>query len=129
MLYCNNFLSTFHHVRIKDSTKFNAPDTLSPHYRGNGGSGATSSAGISIQSEFDLKTGEFLDLTLTEAVRNDQSDANETVGNICKNDLLIRNLGYFSTSVLQKIKTNEAFFYPDYIPLWRFTMKTMKKLI
>ena len=35
-----------------------------------------------------MKTGKFLDLTITEAVRNDQQDAKETAGNICKNDKL-----------------------------------------
>jgi len=110
MLYCEDFLSAFNHVRIKDSTKFIVPDNLASHFRGNGGSGDISSAGISIQYEFDLKTGEFLDLTLTEAVRNDQRDAKETAENVCKNDLIIRDLGYFSTAVLQKIGSKEAFF-------------------
>jgi len=108
LLYCEEFLSDFEHVRIKDSTKFTVPDNLTPHYKGSGGSG--SAAGISIQYEFDLKTGKFLDLTMTEAVRNDQQDAKETAENFCKNDLVIRDLGYFSIPVLQKIKEKEAFF-------------------
>ena len=41
--------------------------------------------------EFDLKTGNFLDLTLTEAVRNDQQDANETADNVCQGELTSRN--------------------------------------
>jgi hypothetical protein len=110
LLFCEDFLSSFNHVRIKDSTKFNVPDNLSSHYRGSGGSRDTSSSGISIQYEFDLKTGKFLDLAITEAVRNDQSDASETAENVCKNDLVIRDLGYFSTSVFQRIKDKEAFF-------------------
>jgi transposase len=57
-----------------------------------------------------LKTGEVLDLTITESVRNDQRDANETAENVCENDLIIRDLGYFSTSVLQKIGTRKAYF-------------------
>ena len=109
-LYCEEFLSSFNYVRIKDSTKFNVPDTLASHYRGNGGSADTPPAGICIQYEFDLKTGKFLDLNLTQAVRNDQSDANETVENVCKNDLVIRDLGYYSTSVLKEISSKEAFF-------------------
>jgi len=110
VLYNEGFLSKFNHVRIKDSTKFNVPQTLAPHYKGSGGSGDTSSAGISIQYEFDLKTGKFLDLNLTEAVRNDQRDADETVEDVCKNDLVLRDLGYFSISVFQRIIQQEAFF-------------------
>lgn len=110
LLYFEDFLSVFNHVRIKDSTKFNIPSNLASHFRGSGGSGYISLAGICIQYEFDLKTGKCLDLTLTEAIRNDQTDANETAANVCKNDLIIRDLGYFSTSVLQKISASEAFF-------------------
>jgi hypothetical protein len=110
VLYCEEFLSSFNHVRIKDSTKFNVPSNLKSHYKGSGGSGSVSEAGISIQYEFDLKTGKFLDLTMTEAIRNDQQDGKETVGDVCKNDLVLRDLGYFSTPVLQKINKKEAFF-------------------
>ena len=110
LLYCKEFLSDFNHVRIKDSTKFNVPSNLALHYKGSGGGGDTSDAGICIQYEFDLKTGKFLDLNVTEAVRNDQQDANDTAEDFCKNDLVIRDLGYFSTSVLQKIVEKEAFF-------------------
>ena len=105
MLYGEEFLNQFNHVRIKDSTTFKVPSNLADHYKGRG-----HSAGISIQYEFDLKTGKFLDLTLTEAVRNDQTDAGETVENMEKGDLIIRDLGYFSTSVLAKIDKNEAFY-------------------
>jgi hypothetical protein len=108
ILYCEAFLSDFIHVRIKDSTKFKVPSNLATHYKGSGGSGST--AGISIQYEFDLKTGKFLDLTLTEAIRNDQQDAKETAENVCKGDLVIRDLGYFSIPVLQQIIKQDAFF-------------------
>jgi len=110
MLYDDNFLSNFHHVRIKDSTKFNVPSNLASHYKGSGGNGSTSQAGISIQYEFDLKTGKFLDLNITGANRNDQHDATQTAENVCKEDLVIRDLGYFSTPVLKTFMKNEVFF-------------------
>ena len=106
MLISDNFLTDFNHVRIKDSTTFKVPDNLAAHYGGNGGG----VAGISIQYEFDLKTGQFLDLTITEACRNDQTDAGETSENICENDLVLRDMGYFSTSVLKKFDDKKAFF-------------------
>jgi hypothetical protein len=121
VLYREDFLSDFKHVRIKDSTKFNVPSNLKEHYQGSGGSGSVSEAGISIQYEFDLKTGKFLDLTITEAVRNDRQDAKETVENICKNDLILRDSGYFSTPVLQKIDEKEVFFLsrlPSNVPVY-----------
>jgi predicted small integral membrane protein len=106
MLICEGFLSDFNHVRIKDSTTFKVPDNLASHYGGNGGG----AAGISIQYEFDLKTGQFLDLTITEACRNDQTDSGETAENICENDLVLRDMGYFSTSVLRKFDDKNAFY-------------------
>jgi hypothetical protein len=114
VLYSEEFLRDFNHIRIKDSTKFKAPSNLEAHYKGCGGSGST--AGISIQYEFDLKTGKFLDLTLTEAIRNDQQDAKETADNVCKGDLVLRDLGYFSIPVLQKISQQEAFFLSKLLP-------------
>jgi len=110
ILYVGDFLKNYNHVRIKDSTKFNVPDNLAEHYKGSGGSGDCKKAGISIQYEFDLKTGISLDLNITEAVRNDQKDAKETSENFCENDLVIRDLGYFSTSVLSKIAEKKAYF-------------------
>ena len=106
MLISENFLTDFNHVRIKDSTSFKVPDNLAAHYGGNGGG----VAGIKIQSEFDLKTGKFLDLTMTEARRNDETDSSETVENICENDLVLRDMGYFSTSVLRKFDEKNAFY-------------------
>ena len=70
-------------------------------YRGSGGHGDISNAIISIQYEFDLKTGKFLDLQISEAMRNDQQDANETSDNIYENDFVILNLGYFSTAIFK----------------------------
>jgi hypothetical protein len=110
MLYSDKFLSSFHHVRIKDSTKFNIPGNLALHYKGSGGGGNTSEAGISIQYEFDLKTGKFLDLAITPATRNDQTDAAETAENVDKGDLVIRDLGYFSIPVFRKLMEKEAYF-------------------
>ena len=106
MLFSENFLMDFNHVRIKDSTKFTIPSNLAKNFRGNG----SNIAGISIQYEFDLKTGQFLDLTINEYVRNDQKDAGETSDNICENDLVVRDLGYFSVPVFKKIAKQKAFF-------------------
>jgi len=106
MLFSKEFFSDYHHVRVKDSTKFNIPGNLASNYPGNG----NGVAGISIQYEFDLKTGQFLDLTITEAIRNDQKDGSETAGDVCANDLVIRDLGYFSVGALKTIGQREAFF-------------------
>jgi transposase len=51
-----------------------------------------------------------MDLSITSGDRNDRRDAGETAENMEKDDLIIRDLGYFSTSVLKKCMEKEAFF-------------------
>lgn len=109
VLYDKGFLKEFGQVRIKDSTRFNVPANLAKTYRGSAGNATTSPAGISIQFEYDLKTGKILDLTLTPSVRNDQTDAAQTKDQVCAKDLIIRDLGYFSIDVLKSI-AGEAYF-------------------
>jgi len=99
-VFCADFLSQFNHVRIKDSTRFIVPDKLREHFKGSGGSQGTSNASVSIQYEYDLRSGKILDLNVTAGTRNDATDASETKMKINKGDLVIRDLGYFNLSVL-----------------------------
>lgn len=99
-IFCDDFLSQFNHVRIKDSTRFLVPDKLREHFKGSGGSQGISHASVSIQYEYDTRSGKILDLNVTSGTRNDATDANETKTKINKGDLVIRDLGYFNLSVL-----------------------------
>jgi hypothetical protein len=104
-----DFLKKFGRVRIKDSTRFDLPDRLKDKFPGFGGK-ITSEAGTSIQYEFDIKNGKMLDLDITSVKRTDYQDAGEKVSDIEKGDLVIRDLGYFSSDVLKQIMIQEAFF-------------------
>ncbi len=99
-IFCNDFLSLFNQVRIKDSTRFLVPDKLREHFKGSGGSQGISHASVSIQYEYDVRSGKILDLNVTSGTRNDATDASETKTKIEKGDLVIRDLGYFNLSVL-----------------------------
>lgn len=99
-VFCRDFLSQFNHVRIKDSTRFIVPDKLSEHFKGFGGSAGTSQASVSIQYEYDARSGKILDLNVTSGTRNDATDASETKAKIEKGDLSIRDLGYYKLPVL-----------------------------
>ncbi|MGE5457096.1 MAG: transposase, partial [Methanococcaceae archaeon] len=103
------FLSKFSRVRIKDGTRFDLPQRLREYFPGYGGK-ITSEAAACVQYEFDLKNRSLLDLDVTSAKRTDYQDAQEKVGQIEKGDLVIRDLGYFSTTVLRSIAEKEAFF-------------------
>ena len=95
--------------RLKDSTRFGLPESYSSVYKGHGGASKTESM-ISIQYEFDLLTGNHNDLKLTSGCRNDQTDSNESVASINEGELLIRDLGYITTTYLSKVNERNAFF-------------------
>lgn len=94
------WLGHFNSVRIKDCTKFVLPEEYANAMPGFGGVSSKSAAGI--QYEYDLKTGSILDLNITPANRTDSKDARDTQDNIKPNDLVIRDLGYYSIDVISK---------------------------
>jgi len=103
-----DMFAPFTGVRIKDSTKFVAPDNLAGDFACNGMGGHK--AGIKISYEFDLKTGKIIHLELFSANVQDLTDAQTTVDDIGAGELIIRDLGYIVTDVLQKIDLKKAFF-------------------
>jgi hypothetical protein len=87
------------------------PSGLASDYQICGGSShSRSKAGVSVQYEYDLQSGKITDLNITSGTRNDRTDSGETVNNLDKGDLTIRDLGYFSTPVFEKYEEKEAFF-------------------
>ncbi len=102
------FLDHFKRVRIKDSTCFQLPDNMKDKYAGSGGS--ASNAMVRIQFEYDYKTGEVIVLSVNEFIKQDKKDASESIDNIRKNDLVIRDLGYVVNNVLKEIERREASF-------------------
>jgi hypothetical protein len=110
-IYSDKLLSGFKRVRIKDSTKIMVPSNLESQYPGCGGDiRSPSKAGISIQYEYDLKSGEITDLNITPANRNDRADAGQSASNMEEGDLILRDLGYFSTEVLSTCLEKQVFF-------------------
>lgn len=113
------FLSSFSRVLIKDGTRFDLPQRLKEHFPGFGGK-FTSDAAACIQYEFDLKNQRLVDLDITSAKRTDYQDAKEKIEDIEKGDLIIRDLGYFSSEVLKSIIKKEAFFLSRLKPMLVF---------
>lgn len=99
----------FNRICIKDSSKFKLPGNLSLDYPGYGGS--FNCQGImNLQYEYDLLSGNWEKLEFTKATRNDQTDSRETLSEIKKKDLLIRDLGYITPIYLQEITKKKAYF-------------------
>jgi hypothetical protein len=103
-----NALQHFSSLKVKDSTRFQVPECFKEYYPGS--TGAASGAGVHIQFEFDILNGKVNDLTVTDALRQDMTDAQETTDAIEQGSLIIRDLGYFSTSVLEQIHQKEAYY-------------------
>jgi len=102
------WLKLFKRVLIKDSTKFDVSENLTQQLPGSGGN--ASKAGVRIQYEFDIKSGEVTDLTIAPANRQDTTDALATIGSVRAGDLAIRDLGYSVLSCFTAIQKAEAYF-------------------
>jgi hypothetical protein len=98
----------FNRVIIKDSTKFDIAKALWEKLPGFGG--CASNAGVCIQYEFNVKSGEVNDLSIHPARRPDNKDAIQTVDLVRSGDLTIRDLGYFALDYFTKIVKARAFF-------------------
>jgi len=98
----------FNRVCIKDSTKFDIHEQLEEWFPGF--KGCASSASACIQYEFDLKHGQVIDLDITPGNRPDAKDAQEKTWNIQKNDLIIRDLGYFALDALSEVQQAQAYY-------------------
>jgi hypothetical protein len=106
----NNITSSkFNRITIKDSTKFRLDKTLIDQYPGYKSFKKEYSL-MNIQYEFDIISGNWLSTELTKATRNDQLDSRETIKDIEKNDLCIRDLGYVTMPYLKGVINAEAYF-------------------
>lgn len=110
----NNILKKFNNVYLEDSTIIALPKALFEYFKGTVNQyGSTSQARV--QFRLELKTGRYANLGLLSYRNNDQSYSKEILKDIEPNDLIIRDLGYFSLDVFQKIINKKAFFITRYL--------------
>lgn len=95
-----------------DSTQITLPTELAELFKGSGG--AASTAGIKIQFYYDLKTGRF-NYEIQEGVNQDSKYSNNFVDALNKNDLIIKDLGYFNMEVFVDIANRDAY----YLSRWK----------
>ena len=102
-------LDSFNRVIVEDSTCFKLPKSLFdffpgaqlPHGRKSGGR---------LQLRIDLKTHTYQSLSLQSYCTNDQRFAPDILETLQRNDLIIRDLGYWSIIVFKKIVQCKAYF-------------------
>ncbi len=103
-----HMFSLFHRIRILDATVFQLPDTFAANYQGSGGSSNT--AGVKIQLEYDLLSGQFLHVQVGPGKNNDKTYGTACIHTVEKDDLCLRDLGYFDLKDLQAIHDKEAYY-------------------
>jgi hypothetical protein len=99
----------FKAVNIKDSSKFSLPTHYDNQYPCFGNFSKNNGL-MNIQYEYDLLSGNWISLELGNIKKNDQRNSNETVGNIVKGELYIRDLGYITPTYLKAVIGKEAYF-------------------
>ncbi|OUB25347.1 IS4 family transposase, partial [Bacillus thuringiensis serovar pirenaica] len=102
------YTSVFKRIRILDSTAFQLPDIFSTIYPGAGGCSHT--AGMKIQLEYDLLSGQFLHIHTGPGKQHDRTYGSLCVPTVAPNDLCIRDLGYFHLKDLQHIQDKKAYY-------------------
>lgn len=84
----------FDRIRIVDSTAFQLPKMYKEEYEGSGGS--SQPAGVKIQLEYELKTGNFMHIDVGPGKGNDNTFGSKIADTFRPKDLSLRDLGYFS---------------------------------
>ena len=100
--------SYFERIRILDSTTFQVPDRFASTYPGAGG--CSHKAGVKIQLEYDLLSGEFSDVKIEPGKRSDRAYGATRTGMIQKNELYIRDLGYFRLQDFKSIQDKQGYY-------------------
>jgi hypothetical protein len=100
--------SEFTRIRILDSTSFQIPPAYTSTYRGNGGGG--SEAGIKIQLEYDLLSGEFMEIDVDHGVSNDAKYGQRRTQTLEAGELALRDLGYHYIADLERMTESGAFY-------------------
>ncbi|USL16369.1 IS4 family transposase [Bacillus thuringiensis] len=107
-LFSSSYNFIFKRIRILDSTAFQLPDVFSSTYPGAGG--CSHKAGVKIQLEYDLLSGQFLHIHTGPGKQHDRTYGSLCVPTVKANDLCIRDLGYFHLKDLQHIHDKKAYY-------------------
>lgn len=99
----------FKRVLLGDSTTLLLPQNLAEEFPGNVSRGQQKAV-ARLQCVINIKSMQWLQLSLKAFTNNDQSASCEVLGLLKKGDLLIRDLGYFVLKALAGIIEKKAFF-------------------
>ncbi|WP_258881177.1 transposase [Clostridium tagluense] len=84
----------FKRIRILDSTAFQVPESYKDIYPGSGG--CSQASGVKIQLEYELKSGNLLNMKVGAGSEGDNTFGSKIRDTIKSGDLILRDLGYFN---------------------------------
>lgn len=113
-------LKSFKRVLILDSTIMELPKELAETFRGYGGSSSTSS--LKIQFCYDLKSSHFF-YVIQEGINSDVKYENSFVDKIEKDDLIIKDMGYFNPQSFIELSNKQAY----YLSRWKSNIEMYVK--
>lgn len=100
----------FGRVLVQDSVGFNLPANLNTFFTGSRRMDGSSNATVKVQAVADVFAQQYLSFDLGPYTRNDQSYSADILQLLQKDDLVIRDLGYFSTAILKKVEQKGAYY-------------------
>jgi hypothetical protein len=98
----------FYRILLQDSTVISLPPSLKRIFRGCGG--AASEAAVKCDFIIDQSNNLVIRVKFVAGRVPDSTMSSDIVGYLEKNDLVIRDLGYFNLSQLSKITNKKAYF-------------------
>lgn len=104
----HHYASHFQRIRVLDSTTFQLPDMFASTYQGSGGSSHT--AGVKIQLEYDILSGQFLHVHTGPGKENDKTYGSVCLKTVQAQDLCIRDLGYFDLADFRQMGEQGAYY-------------------
>jgi len=122
-VYSSGLLSKFNNIYICDATSICLPDKLRKYYGGHEGLNRDKKAFLKIQTMYNIATKGFKDIQVRKAAENDRKYLREVLGTFRKGDVIVYDLGFFSTDIffniakagsyyLSKVQ-NKTVFYSD----------------
>ncbi len=97
-------------ILVQDSTTIKLTEKLAAVYPGGANQHGRTPGVLRVQALFDLLSQRWVSFALSPYVRNDQKASPDILPHVQKNDLVLRDLGYFATQVLTQIAQRGAFF-------------------
>ena len=98
----------FKRIRILDSTAFQVPESYKDIYPGSGG--CSQASGVKIQLEYELKSGNLLNVQVGAGSGSDNTFGSKIRETIKAGDLILRDLGYFNFEDFLDIEKRKAFY-------------------